>query len=159
MKKISLLAVLMVALSSMSAFAYFDKFGQAGCGLGSMGFGAEKGKNQILAMTTNDTSFQTFAITSGTSNCNPDRRSAQAIEFINNNMATLEVDMAQGQGETLVSLSEIMGCKQGAAFGKSLQRYYGSIFDGSQNSEEIFYSIDKLSQFDKDLSSICPQVM
>ncbi len=45
-------------------------YGTAGCGLGSMAFGNQKGAIQILAATTNGLfGTQTFGITSGTSNC------------------------------------------------------------------------------------------
>ncbi len=48
-------------------------YGMAGCGLGSLAFGDDNGKIQIIAATTNGTSgTQTFGITSGTSNCNPE---------------------------------------------------------------------------------------
>src|SRR5215813_15499169 len=45
-------------------------YGTAGCGLGSMVFGDQKGAIQILAGTTNWLfGTQTFGITTGTSNC------------------------------------------------------------------------------------------
>ena len=45
-------------------------YGTAGCGLGSMIFGDQKGAIQILAATTNSIfGTQTFGITTGTSNC------------------------------------------------------------------------------------------
>src|SRR3954464_7446787 len=45
-------------------------YGTAGCGLGSLVFGDQKGAIQILAATTNTTfGTQTFGITTGTSNC------------------------------------------------------------------------------------------
>jgi len=161
MNKIFLVSVLALMSLSFSAFATYHQYGQAGCGLGSMAFGPEKGKVQILAMTTNGTfGTQTFGITSGTSNCTPDARVTRAVEFINNNISSLEVELAQGQGETLISLSQIMGCKQGQEFGKSLQKYYGHVFSNSQlNPEEIYHSINQLSQYDRDLSANCPQTI
>ncbi|MEN0057326.1 MAG: DUF3015 family protein, partial [Bdellovibrio sp.] len=44
-------------------------YGTAGCGLGSLVFGNEKGPVQIVAATLNGTGVQTFGITTGTSNC------------------------------------------------------------------------------------------
>ena len=45
-------------------------YGDAGCGLGSILFGAKPGFVQVFAATTNGTfGSQTFGITTGTSNC------------------------------------------------------------------------------------------
>ncbi|MFN7453535.1 MAG: DUF3015 family protein, partial [Pseudobdellovibrionaceae bacterium] len=64
MKK--LVVTSMILLSSV---AMAKSYGDAGCGLGSVIFGNEKGFSQIFAATTNGTvGNQTFGISSGTSN-------------------------------------------------------------------------------------------
>jgi hypothetical protein len=111
-KSLSLAFVSGVAALAVPAFA--QKYGSAGCGLGSIVIGPGEGFSQVSAATTNGTGYNSFAITSGTSNCVPASQMA-AIEnqesFMQNNYASLSKEMAQGQGETLVGLSETFGCR------------------------------------------------
>src|SRR5256885_13892242 len=78
-------------------------YGLAGCGLGSMIFGDQKGMIQVLAATTNGTvGSQTFGITSGTSNCGEAGFSSSATRtFIEGNREALAKDAARGSGETI----------------------------------------------------------
>lgn len=103
-------------------------YGMAGCGVGSIVFGDKPGMIQIFAATTNDYFGQTFAITSGTSNCeagDSDKRSASL--FITANREVLAKEIARGNGESLAHLSEITGC-DAKVFGHQLQQNYGKIF-------------------------------
>src|SRR6266566_2504658 len=98
-------------------------YGLAGCGLGSMIFGDQKGPIQILAATTNGTfGSQTFGITSGTSNCveSASGRSGAMI-FIEGNREALAKDAARGSGETITTLSAMAGCKDAKAVGVAMQ--------------------------------------
>lgn len=125
-------------------------YGMAGCGLGSILFGEQTGMIQIVAATTNGIySHQTFAISSGTSNCTDaggdDQRSASL--FIEGNREALEKDVARGGGETVATLSSIMGCKDSSAFGAVLQKNYGKIFPSqAAATENVVQSIAELSQ-------------
>src|SRR4051812_1818938 len=65
-------------------------YGVAGCGLGSIVFGPKPGMIQIVAATLNGTGGQTFAITSGTSNCDISEMSQQAAVFIEINHETFK---------------------------------------------------------------------
>lgn len=91
-----------------------QKYGAAGCGLGSIVIGTKKGMTQIFAATTNHTSAsQTFGITTGTSNCLPpgemaDLRLQQS--FVAANIAGLQTDIARGEGESLRAFSQTLGC-------------------------------------------------
>lgn len=85
-------------------------YGMAGCGLGSIVFGQEKGMVQIFAATTNSYGGQTFAISSGTSNCGESGRNQATHEFIKVNKSNLEKDVVRGQGETLASLGQMLEC-------------------------------------------------
>ncbi len=98
-------------------------YGMAGCGLGSILFGQEKGFIQIVAVTLNGTGVQTFGITSGTSNCGESGRSAQTEQFIEINKVALENDLSRGQGESLTSLSQVMECKN-TTFAQNLKNKY-----------------------------------
>jgi hypothetical protein len=86
-------------------------YGMAGCGLGSIVFGQKPGMVQIFAGTTNSYGGQTFAISSGTSNCGESGKNQATLEFIKVNKSTLEKEVVRGQGETLASLGQMLECK------------------------------------------------
>lgn len=102
-------------------------YGVAGCGLGSMVFGKQEGAMQVLAATVNGTGVQTFGITSGTSNCGKGLfAKAEINSFIQSNAIALENDIVRGQGETLSTLNNMLGCS--AQFGNLLQENYKNIY-------------------------------
>ncbi|HVT06953.1 MAG TPA: DUF3015 family protein, partial [Polyangia bacterium] len=89
-------------------------YGMAGCGLGSVIFGPLNTPGaQVMAASTNATGVQTFAITSGTSNCISggvvamDRRQEVFAEV---NFRDLKRDMAAGGGEYLSAFEDLLGC-------------------------------------------------
>jgi hypothetical protein len=118
-----------VSLAASEAQAQ-AKYGTAGCGLGSIVFGSKPGFIQVLASTTNGSfSSQTFGITSGTSNCVDTAPSMSATRtFIQANREALAKDIARGQGETIVNLTTLAGCKSAAQVGTVLQQNFKSIF-------------------------------
>lgn len=88
-------------------------YGLAGCGLGSIIFGAKPGKIQIFSATTNGIyGNQTFAITSGTSNCDIPEMGQQAAVFIEVNKEVLRREAAMGQGESVDAVSMLLNCSQ-----------------------------------------------
>lgn len=127
-----LLALGMTLLAASPALS--AGYGDAGCGLGSLVFGKTPGPVQILAATTNGTSYnQAFGITSGTSNC--DKQSslvvseADQLRFTDANFASLAKESAAGQGEQLTSLAGLMGCSAVAPeFARFTQQHYETIF-------------------------------
>lgn len=134
----------LVALLSLSAQAEKRKslvdeysgqgYGMAGCGPGSVVFGEKKGFVQAAAALTNDIySAQTFAISSGTSNCGEMSKHASSSQFINVNKVALEKDIARGEGENLTALSQVMGCKN-ETFSSDLVRQYRQSFPRGQAS-------------------------
>ncbi len=137
MKKIFIATLLLSSISAFAddaGFAGKTGFGEGGCGLGSMIIG--KNGNQILAMTLNATGTQTFAITSGTSNCVPGGgASAKLQHFIDANHTVVETDIAKGSGETISSIAKILECN--GDIGKTLQHNYATIYSGSNVSENI----------------------
>lgn len=148
MKVKGLIAMSMILLSGSSVMAQKKKalvdeysgqgYGMGGCGPGSMVFGDKKGMIQVLAAVTNNAySVQTFAISSGTSNCGEQPKQAKMDQFINVNKLSLEKDMARGQGESLTALGELMGC-QNQDFGISMRTQYKQKFpNGNSTPEEI----------------------
>jgi hypothetical protein len=104
---------LLVLMSSTGAHAE-RKYGMGGCGVGAMILGPKGGKfKQILAAYTNGSFSQTSAISSGSSGCEPDEKSAQIMKqehFFAMNLGSLSKEMAQGEGQSLAALSETFGC-------------------------------------------------
>lgn len=112
-------------------------YGVSGCGLGSIVFGNQEGFTQVIAATLNATGVQTFGITSGTSNCGKGLfAKAEINSFIQSNSVALENDIARGQGETLSTLNEMLGCS--SDFSSTLQNNYKQIYSpGVDASEKI----------------------
>jgi len=75
---------------------------------------------------------QTFAITSGTSNCVKDGASAMKEDeqevFVTVNLSTLQKEAAQGQGQHLNTLAEIFGCEDKEGFAQMSQSRYEALF-------------------------------
>lgn len=108
-----------------------------GCGLGNMLFqeiGQDKTLFQILAVTTNGIlGNQTFGITSGTLECQMPARFVENEKlntFVAANMDSLAMDMAAGNGESLVTLAELMEvpAESRAGFYASLQQNFKKIY-------------------------------
>jgi len=153
MRRIATLTMAVAGLAATAAAA--NKYGTAGCGLGSMAFGDQKGMIQILAATTNGLfGTQTFGITTGTSNCADSGGGvASAKAFIETNREALAKDIARGQGETVKNLATLAGCSDAGAVGGSLQKSFSSIFpNASTPSEKVSESIVQTLRKDKALA-------
>lgn len=113
-------------------------YGMAGCGLGSIVFGQQKGMVQIFAATTNGIVLnQSFGLTSGTSNCGDSARVNAANVFIEQNKLALEKDIARGQGETVRSLQALLECSN-QNFASDLKINYSKSFpQGGANPSEV----------------------
>jgi hypothetical protein len=117
-------------------------YGMAGCGLGSVLFGETESRGgQILAATTNGLySNNTFGVSSGTSNCVPDQASSAAVKknmklFVSANREALANDIVKSNGETIVTLGNIMGCSDTNYLGSKLQSRYENIFNSKKDSK------------------------
>lgn len=147
--------LLIVALATFGFFATANAqleslkgsgtYGTAGCGLGSMVFGKEEGAMQIIAATLNGTGVQTFGITSGTSNCGKGLLAkAEVNSFIQSNAIALENDIARGQGETLSTLNNMLGCD--AQFSNTLQKNFKNIYAPSVDASEQIVTLAESCQ-------------
>jgi hypothetical protein len=148
-----------VALATVTAFAQTAKkntglighavekdqgsnYGMSGCGLGSVLFGESESRGgQILAATSNGFySNQTFGMSSGTSNCVAEKSEQTAnIKrnmqlFVDANKAALANDIVKSNGETITTISGIMGCKDTHYLGATLQSRYETIFASKENA-------------------------
>lgn len=124
-------AAIVTAALLFGGNALAQGYGTAGCGLGSVVFGAKPGMIQVLAATTNGTfASQTFGITSGTSNCASGGGGGDkaARVFIEANREALAKDISRGGGETILNLSSLAGCADEKAVGATLQRSFQVIF-------------------------------
>lgn len=156
MKKISMLAAGLLLVGATGASAA-KNYGLAGCGLGSIVMG--KSGNQILAATTNATSYsQLGGITTGTSNCSDDGVALGEMEkhyFVDANIESLMQEMAQGSGENLEAMASLYGCTS-EEFGTSMHANYGTLFPSATvDSEALLSNVDKVMESDAVLQKAC----
>ena len=157
MKKTKLIVslVILAGVAIVASQARAENYGMAGCGLGSMAFGKDNSKIQIVAATLNGTGVQTFGITTGTSNCVDDSRMASAM-YIAVNQEALKTDVARGEGESLNGLSQILKCGDQAALNSALQKNFAEIFPAEgAKSEEISKNIFATIQAEPALKATC----
>lgn len=145
------LLISILATLGVSVLAHADikgtagNYGAAGCGLGSLVFDKQEGPVQIFAATLNGTGVQTFGITSGTSNCGkPAFAKAEFNTFVESNSVALENDIVRGQGETLSTLNNMLGCD--SSFNTTLQKNYKNIYAPGVNFSAVSEKIVALSQ-------------
>lgn len=128
--RVGALCILLAGYSG-SAFAA-RKYGMAGCGLGSAVFGT--GNPQISAATTNSSFYSQWGgITTGTSNCTPDAETTAVLKqesYVVANYATLSKELAQGEGQSVAGLAEVLGCSSSVVpqFGSFAQSKYDDLF-------------------------------
>ena len=159
MKKGLLLVALVALLGAEYAHAS-RAYGMAGCGLGSLVFGKD---SQLFAATTNGTAYsQLFGISFGTSNCTDNAQSAalKIPAFVESNRVALANDVARGSGDTLASLSQVMGCSDTARVGALLQQNYSSIFPNeSVEARVVGSSIVGAVKTDASLAAGCKNII
>lgn len=111
-----------------------------GCGLGSLIWTKNSVVSALFRATTNHSfSSQLFGITTGTSGCSQHsivKRDMYPVYYAEANLPELRHEMAYGQGEYLVTFSEVLGCNpQGQAdFMKWAQNSYPTMFKNGQSS-------------------------
>jgi len=162
MKRFYILAIVGSILYFSPTSVFAAGYGEAGCGLGSLLFGTQKGPVQILAATTNGTvNNQSFAITSGTSNCDAkgwDTAKVEQEQFIANNFSGLAKEMASGEGEQLTALAGLLGCPamQQSRFNTVTQRNYDTILAGDRATPaEMLTAVKAVMSSDTELSAAC----
>ncbi|MEY4616038.1 MAG: hypothetical protein RJB66_998 [Pseudomonadota bacterium] len=127
-------------------------YGLAGCGLGSVIFGAKPGMIQIVAATSNDIySNQAIGISFGTSNCDISEMGMEAVSYIEINRETLKKEAARGQGETLQDLAGIFNCRNQSGFEEVIHQNFSEIFMKNENSYESSRQIMKVIEQNKKL--------
>lgn len=138
-------------------------YGMAGCGLGSLVIEENTMWPQLGAMTTNNiVSPQTSAITSGTSNCTDLPREVALIEqevFITANLNSLTKEAAQGSGEHLDALGEVMGCSEegNTALRVLCKDRHEEIFS-TRDSKKVLSTLRQEIKANEELAENCDRV-
>jgi len=136
------------------------RYGMAGCGLGAMFIEKNTMLPQIGAWVVNVWSgSQTFAITTGTSNCTDKPAEHAKIEqevFLQANYASLTREAAQGSGEHLSAFAEVLGCDHGA-FSRMSQEKYNEIY-GTTEASEVLQNYVKQIKANPELANSCTRV-
>ncbi len=130
-------------------------YGVAGCGLGSIVFGAKPGMIQVVAATLNGTGMQTIGITAGTSNCDIPEMGHQAAAFIEVNKEIVKKDAARGNGESLENLAQILGCTNSESFNTMMQQNFENIFRSESSTYETTRQIINAIKQDAKLNATC----
>jgi len=129
--------------------------GNTGCGLGTMLF-QDNADGSVVSQTFQATTNgifgnQTFGITSGTLGCEqPDSvfQNDKLLAFTVDNMDSLARDIANGQGETLRTVAELMEiptAEQTAVF-TNLQSNFDKIFvTGEESASVVLVRIAKIA--------------
>jgi len=140
MKRALLACAIIVVFASAAMAAGGTARENVGCGLGTMLFKNNADGSSLLQAfqaTTNGTfGNQTFGVTSGTSEC---RQPAKFVkndrvnEFVFANLDNLAKDIANGKGETLETLAELMGvpAAERDGFARNLKTHFAEIFPGA----------------------------
>lgn len=121
-----------VALSSSLVSGVFAAANpNTGCGLGSTLIDRQGLLWNLFQITTNNsTGTQTFGITSGTSGCKSGKiaMDSRTQEFVASNMDALSKEIAQGRGEHLDTLVELLGVDDKETFKITLQENYIKLY-------------------------------
>jgi hypothetical protein len=138
-------------------------YGMAGCGWGSQVMGKRGG--QVSAATTNDLGYnQFFAISAGSSNCEDDPNAEVAHNmdiFVAANRSALADDIARGGGETLSTLSQLMGCRgSDGALSTALQKNFRDIYPNEKvTPNEVSDAIVSVIMSEGPLAGSCNVVL
>ncbi len=160
MRKLALCGTLLGAIL-LAASAAQAQYAMAGCGLGSMVFRDNNG-TQILAATTNGIfGNQTFAITSGTSNCASGgiiKAQREQAAFAEVNFQDLKRNMATGGGEFLTSFATLLGCEDASkpALARMTQAKYEAILPTEKTTAmEMLSGVKAQIKVDTTLANSC----
>lgn len=152
--------ILAVAILAGSTLAMAGKYGTAGCGIGALAFGDQKGPIQIVAATVNNILVpQTSAITTGTSNCTEDGVTMVNREreiFAEANFNSLKEEMSQGAGENVAVLASLYGCQGSSVstFSSAIQSHYTDV-GHTATSAQMLEAIDGVVRSDASLATTC----
>lgn len=138
--------ILLVLVGFMGSLPVFAETG-AGCGWGHLVFKGQSGLGpNVMAATTNGTfGNQTFGMTTGTGDCDPNTTVSNEYQkkiFVAANMDDLAQDAAKGSGEYLESLAVIVGIENQDrdAFYQLVQTNYALLFGSAHADQDLIVS-------------------
>lgn len=147
---------LLVLAASSSVFAN-DR--SSGCG---MGYEIAPKQSLISSATrslVNATFSNTVAMTMGTSGCAKHSivyNEAKGIHFVEANKSQLALEMAQGQGEFVAGLANVMGCTNSAELGSMLQERYEVVLPSTETTGvELYNNVKAEIKNNANLSNTC----
>lgn len=157
MKK-TLVALSVALATSVAPLSYAEENG-AGCGLGKVVMDGQTGtSSNLIASILNALLPNSFSMTSGTMGCDTTKtvqRDEVRSTFVASNLDSLSSDMAQGQGEYLAALADVMGIAQQdtPAFFALTQSQYPALFaDTSVAAHQVLASLDQAMLSDASLA-------
>lgn len=174
--KTSFKTLLLAGALATTSFA--GNYGMAGCGIGSMVIG-DKGKGSQLAAAFIDDAFflggtggalgsiasivasvKTFAVSSGTSNCEDAGVASVETEkefFVSTNYNSLVQEMAQGSGDNLEAFATLMGCDGSSVqvFSSAVQTNFDTVVGEAEGSSELLTNVNTMVTNDQDLATSC----
>jgi hypothetical protein len=137
-----ILCLMMVSVASANTVRQ-----DCGCGLGGMAIGDREGLlwNLLGTFLNGLCGNQTFAMSSGTSDCGRPETLAMLDKlniFVADNMDVLAVDIAQGNGESLDALAEIAAIPEAkrSVFYSSLQSNFSRIYPNPEVAHDTVVS-------------------
>ena len=138
-----------------------EGYGMGGCGLGALIFGAKPQAQVGVSITNGILANQSFAITSGTSNCvKPDDAAFNLRKqevFAHVNFESLEQEMAIGKGEKLAAFASLMGCpaSQLETFSSMVKKEHSRFFSNKEDPSVMLKEIRSSIQANENLSRAC----
>ena len=154
--------ILVLTLTLIPEFLVYAGSVDSGCGLVSIVISRNSKLLQIIGVTTNvyiSGITQTFAISSGTSNCTAHgfvKSDYEKIYYANANTDALVTEMASGNGEHLQEFAHIYGCGSDAypKFQEAAQKQIPEIMN-SPSGVSIINQMNKAVGSDPILSTSC----
>ncbi len=112
------------------------------CGLG---WQVTKQKTLMGTSTRGTTNYYlspTWSMTSGTSGCQKHdfaKKDEEAVKYVASNFYPLTAEMAEGRGEYLAGLAQVMGCSDSVAsnFGQATQKSFKAITNNADAYETL----------------------
>lgn len=132
----------------------------SGCGLGKVILEGKSGTgpNFVASFINGIHGNQTFAMSTGTAGCDVTTTvkndNHERDTFIASNMDNLSVDVAQGKGDYLASLAQIMSIEvqDVSLFNTLAQKHYEELFINADGSEGVAAALDVAMASDSHLS-------
>lgn len=160
MKKILLIAL--VGLIPSAAFAAAGGTSPGGSDSCGLGWQVTDKKTMVATTTRGTTNYfipYTFGITTGTMGCEKHdfaKKEVEAAVYAANNVDTLNIDFAKGQGEYLTAFAQSMGCNDSDVnmLGAEVKRNYGSI-SSSANGVELYKAVRSVIRGNSRLAVSC----